>query len=382
MTLRLRPVPGLPRRSVVLEVVLAVLAGLGAVIGAYSPDPSVPPVLTVLVAVATGLTSLYLRRTAPLVLFGWAALAGALTVDSGSAMVIAAYAVARYDDRWRVRAAAAVTGIVLLSRPWAGQAWPEAVSDLAGSVFVVLLPGAIGAWASARAQLLAALRERATRAEEERELMARDAVRTERTRIAREMHDVVGHRVSLMVLQAGAIEVASADQQRVERLSTEVQRAGRQALDELRQLVGVLRAADEDPDPQAPLTPQPGLADVPRLVADARAAGLPVELAGPLPDPADVDPGTGRAAYRIVQEALTNAGKHAPGADTRVTVERDAGRLVVRVVNGPPRGAPTALPGGGFGLVGLAERVRMLDGTLQAEPRLDGGFCVEAVVPA
>jgi signal transduction histidine kinase len=382
MTLRLRPVPGLPRRSVVLEVVLALLVGLGAVAGAFSPDPTVPPALTWLVAVAGALSSLYLRRTAPLVLFGCAALAGALTVDSGSAMLIGAYAVARYDDRWRVRAAAAVAGVVLVSRPWAGQAWPVAVSDLASALFVVLLPGAIGAWASARAQLLAALRERAQRAEEERELLAREAVRTERTRIAREMHDVVGHRVSLMVLQAGAIEVASADRQRVERLSTEVQRAGRQALEELRQLVGVLRAADEDPDPEAPLTPQPGLDDVPRLVAEARASGLPVELTGTLPDGSDVDPGIGRAAYRIVQEALTNAGKHAPGADTRVTVERDGRRLVVRVVNGPPRDAPTALPGGGFGLVGLRERVRMLDGTLQAGPRLDGGFCVEAVVSA
>jgi signal transduction histidine kinase len=225
-----------------------------------------------------------------------------------------------------------------------------------------------------RALLLQALRDRAERAESERELMARDAVLTERTRIAREMHDAVGHRVSLMVLQAGAIEMAAADPARVQELADNVQTAGRQALDELRQMVGVLRGSEVDED--APLGPQPGLDDVPRLLAEARAAGMTVELRGTLPA---VDPVLGRAAYRIVQEALTNAGKHAPGAPVCVTVERPAGELVIEVVN-PAGGASTAVSGG-FGLVGLAERVRTLGGRLTAEPRLDGGFLVEAVLP-
>ncbi len=119
----------------------------------------------------------------------------------------------------------------------------------------------------ARAELLAALRERAERAEAERELLARDAVLTERTRIAREMHDAVGHRVSLMVLQAGAIEMAAGDRARVEQLAGQVQTAGRQALDELRQAVGVLRAGEDDSgDDAAPLAPQPGLDDLEGLV--------------------------------------------------------------------------------------------------------------------
>jgi signal transduction histidine kinase len=145
------------------------------------------------------------------------------------------------------------------------------------------------------------------------------------------MHDAVGHRVSLMVLQAGAIEMAAADRERVEQLAGQVQTAGRQALDELRQMVGVLRA--EDVDEAAPLGPQPGLPDLPALVEHARTAGLAVRLrcAGGT----DVDAGVGRAAYRIVQEALTNAGKHAPGAAVQVEVEREQGRLTVRVVNGP-----------------------------------------------
>jgi signal transduction histidine kinase len=192
------------------------------------------------------------------------------------------------------------------------------------------------------------------------------------------MHDAVGHRVSLMVLQAGAIEMAAGDRPRVEQLAGQVQTAGRQALDELRQAVGVLRNGEDD---DAPLAPQPGLDDLERLVGECRAAGMTVELrraAGSAP----VDPAVSRAAYRIVQEALTNGGKHAPGAPVTVTIERPDGGVVVRVVNGPARRPAEAPPGGGFGLVGLRERVRTLGGRLRAEPRLDGGFLVEAVLPA
>jgi signal transduction histidine kinase len=191
------------------------------------------------------------------------------------------------------------------------------------------------------------------------------------------MHDAVGHRVSLMVLQAGAIEMAAADQRRVEQLAGQVQTAGRQALAELRQMVGVLRAGEVDE--AAPLGPQPGLEDLPGLVAESRAAGLAVELTGPPEDP--LDPALGRAAYRIVQEALTNAGRHAPGAVVSVSVLRVDGELVVRVVNGPGNGS-VHTDGGGYGLVGLGERVRTLGGRLTAGPRLDGGFAVEAVLPS
>ena len=142
-------------------------------------------------------------------------------------------------------------------------------------------------------------------------------------------------------------------------------------------MVGVLRAADIDG--AAPLGPQPGLEDLPRLVAQARDAGVPVELVGP-PD-APVGPAVGRAAYRIVQEALTNAGKHAPGARVRVVVEHRSGELVLQVVNDPSVLPSRAAPGSGYGLVGLRERARTLHGWLTAEPRVDGGFSVEAVLP-
>src|SRR6185312_6600297 len=212
----------------------------------------------------------------------------------------------RYVGRWPLRIAAGVIGAVAVAQPWSIGTVDEAVSGLGGILLAIVLPGALGIWQRTRALLLAALRDRAERAEAERELLARDAVLTERTRIAREMHDAVGHRVSLMVLQAGAIEMAAGDRDRVEQLADQVQTAGRQALDELRQMVGVLRAGDDD----VPLAPQPGLDDLAGLVEQSRAAGMDVDLTAPAVD--GIDPVVGRAAYRIAQEALTNAAKHAP----------------------------------------------------------------------
>jgi signal transduction histidine kinase len=370
----------LPPRSLALEVVIAVLSGLSVrAVSLTSDRIQVPLTLvwtgSVLVAVAV----LLLRRTAPLIPFLGAAALAAVSPGISGALPITAYAVGRYSARWPVRVFAAVAAAVVLTRPWAAPELDDVLGGLASTAFAVLLPGAIGAWVRTRAELLEALTERAERAEAERELLAREAIAAERTRIAREMHDAVGHRVSLMVLQAGAIEMAATDRERVERLACQVQVAGRQALDELRQAVGVLRSAEDDDG--APLTPQPGLDDIERLVKECRAAGMTVELTRPADAP-PVDPAVCRAAYRIVQEALTNAGKHAPGAPVTVAVERPPDQLVVRVVNGPAREPAHAAVGGGFGLVGLGERVRTLDGRLRAEPRLDGGFQVEAVLPA
>jgi signal transduction histidine kinase len=378
MRLRDRIWPGLRTRGIMLEVALALLSTVAIGAGGTSEDrgPVSWPVFAVLAAVVFVLM-LTLRRRAPFFPFLLSALLSVLSPAINGALVVLSYAEGRYDDRWRARIVAAITGVLVVARPWDGGPAGEQVSRWLGGAVLVLLPGAVGIYVRTRAQLLAALRERAERAEAEQELLARDAVLTERTRIAREMHDAVGHRVSLMVLQAGAIEMAAADRDRVEQLAGQVQAAGRQALDELRQMVGVLRA--EEVDEAAPLGPQPGLPDLPRLVEQSRDAGMQVELAG-APEEA-VDPVVGRAAYRIVQEALTNAGKHAPGAPVTVTVDRAAEALEIRVVNGPSAGPPGNPPSGGYGLVGLGERVRTLGGKLTAEPRLDGGFAVEAVLP-
>ena len=369
----------LPPRSLALEVVIAVLSGLSVRAVSLTPDrlqvaPAVVATGSVLLAVAV----LLLRRTAPLLPFLGAAALAVVSAGLSGALPITAYAVGRYSASWPVRIVAAVVGAAALTRLWAAPGLDDALGGLASTAFAVLLPGAIGAYVRTRAELLAALTERAERAEAERELLAREAIATERTRIAREMHDAVGHRVSLMVLQAGAIEMAATDRERVEQLACQVQVAGRQALDELRQAVGVLRDSE---DVGAPLAPQPGLEDLDRLVKELRAAGMTVDLSRRDETAEPVEAVVSRAAYRVVQEALTNAGKHAPGAAVAVAVERTDGQLVVRVTNGAAR-EPSSATGGGFGLVGLRERVRTLDGVLRAEPRLDGGFVVEAVLPA
>jgi signal transduction histidine kinase len=379
MSLRQRLWPGLRGRGIALEAALALLSTVGIGFGLQTPEGVrwAPAWVGYAGGVVLGIALLLFRRRAPLVPFALTAALSLLSPALVVAVPLTSYAVGRYVGRWPVLAGAAVVGSVALVEPWNLHTLDDWIGAIAGIALAVILAGALGAWARTRAALVTALTERAERAEGERELMAREAVLTERTRIAREMHDVVGHRVSLMVLQSGAIEMAAADRDRVEQLARQVQTAGRQALDELRQMVGVLRAEDLDDD--APLGPQPGLADLSRLVAQSGEAGMTVELR-PLPDE-PVDPSVGRAAFRIVQEALTNAAKHAPGAAVCVTVERRPEDVVVRVVSGPGV-ARAESPGGGYGLVGLAERVRTLGGRLDAGPRLDGGFAVEAVLPA
>jgi signal transduction histidine kinase len=378
MGIRARLWPGLRTRAIWLEVLIAlcgtVLVGVnvGTSDVEWLPTPFVFAGTTVL-----GILLLFFRRRAPLIPFAASVLLAAVSSAVAIGILITCYAVARYIAAWPVRIGAGIVAAIAVTQAWTIDSTNEALASLGGAALAVLLPGAVGAWARTRADLLAALTERAERAESERELMAREAVLSERTRIAREMHDAVGHRVSLMVLQAGAIEMAAADPERVEQLAYNVQSAGRQALEELRQMVGVLRGEDVDDD--APLGPQPGLDDLTALVAQARQAGMTVELHQK--DGAAPDPVIGRAAYRIVQEALTNAGKHAPGAAVSVNLDRQPEHLVIRVVNGPPEEPGHGVPGGGYGLVGLGERVRTLGGQLTAEPRLDGGFGVEAVLP-
>jgi signal transduction histidine kinase len=226
--------------------------------------------------------------------------------------------------------------------------------------------------------------QRAAQLGREQAAEAHRVVIEERARIARELHDVVAHRVSLMTVQAGAARaVAAEDPEGALRAMGAVEEAGRQALDELRHLLGVLRP-ETDPDG---LGPQPGLADLPRLVEQTRAAGLDVSLAadgvaGGLPARVDL------FAYRIVQEALTNVLKHAgPGARTEVRLGTDRRGIVIEVLD-DGRGA-TVLPGPGpegtgargHGVVGMRERARLLGGTLEAGPRPGGGFRVVAHPP-
>jgi signal transduction histidine kinase len=367
------------RRSLALDAALALLVAAVSAIIAVEESRSVSDTVALL-RLGTGLLAAVgtlLRRRHPLPLLAVAVLDSVLRGDMSVATPFAAYAVARYAPAPRQRWAALVTAAALTLAPWQFTSFTEGLNNVLLVGFLLVLPAVLGAWVRTRAELVAALLDRAERAESEQQLRAREAVLAERARITREMHDVVGHRVSLMVLQAGAIDMAVGDSERVRQLAGQLQDAGRRALEELRQLIGLVQGMEDE---QAPLAPQPTLADLDELVEDARRAGVEVTLTR-LGGPRAVDPTAGRTAYRVVQEALTNAGKHAPGGAVAVTVETRAEDLVVTVVNRRATRPPASLPSGGLGLLSLRERVRTVGGTFRAEPRLDGGFRVEAVMP-
>jgi signal transduction histidine kinase len=333
-----------------------------------------PTLLAVRVPVI--LCVLLLRRRLPLLMLSLAVLDAALQGEVSAALPVAAYAMARYDGRWSVRVPALTVTFVVTILALLGN-WDLHVAVIISGCFV-LWPATLGVLRNSRADLMAALVDRAERAEAAQELLAREAVLEERARIAAEMHDVVGHRVSLMVLHAGAVEMAAADPRRVRHLATQMQVAGRQSLQELRQLVGLLRT-DGSTEP-APLVPQPTLADLAILVEDSRIAGMDVRL-GAVGHVRVLAESVERTAYRVVQEALTNAGRHAPGGTVAVTLDYRTSTLTVRVVNRKATRAPTTMPGRGHGLIGLRERAHAMGGQLCADPRPDGGFGVEAVLP-
>ena len=253
------------------------------------------------------------------------------------------------------------------------------------TVFLQVTPLALavtawGMFIRARRQLLFTLRERAVRAEADQRLHEDQARMAERTRIAREMHDVLAHRISLLALHAGGLEVRPDLPPAKVRETAELLRStARQALEELRGVIGVLR--EEPGQESAPPTPQPTLTDIRRLVEETRRAGAKIDLEMRVEHADAVPSALGRDAYRIVQEALTNIGKHASGAAARVRVTGAPGRgLHVSVRNRQPvhaRPGP-ALPGSGAGLLGLQERVALAGGTLVHGPDGSGDFVVDA----
>ncbi|MCB7136121.1 sensor histidine kinase [Cellulosimicrobium marinum] len=249
-----------------------------------------------------------------------------------------------------------------------------------------------GAYGQARAELLRSLRERARRAEVEQERRVAEARLAERARIAREMHDTLAHRLSLLASTAGALEYRpDAPPERLASAAALVRAGVSAALDDLRDVVRVLRDLPDDPQhPDVPPT-RPGLGDVPRLVVEARAAGeVTYEREGDAVPP----PTVAVAAYRAVQEGLTNARRHAPGSPVTVRVAARAGEVRVVVADGGPRLVPAGPAGPGLrtstgtgagtgtGLVGLRERVALLGGRLDAGPRDDGpGFLLDVRLP-
>ncbi|MGH8893491.1 MAG: sensor histidine kinase [Actinomycetes bacterium] len=285
------------------------------------------------------------------------------------ALMLAAYGVAAYSTKRH-----AYVGATLIVA--AG-----VVIGADDAVFVLVL--LLGSWTAGflvagRGRAIRALREDYRTLHAQQELAAARGAEAERQRIARELHDVVAHRVSLMVVQAQAAEaVLDGDRQRARTAMLAVETAGRAALVELRILLGMLHR-----DPAAPTErrtdPQPGLADVSDLVRDAADAGLPITL-HMSSEPTAVPAMVGAAAYRVVQESITNVVKHAGGAETEVAVDVGSGAVEVRVRDhgpGPGRGEPT-----GYGLAGMRERVGFVGGTVAFRERDGGGFEVLARLP-
>jgi signal transduction histidine kinase len=298
----------------------------------------------------------------------------------GPGLVVAVFTVATRCPRPRALAAALAlaggNGLVVLAVTLLGH--PGALHDVVADTILVLGAWAIGDNIGTRRAYLAGLEERAERLEREQTVVSQRATLAERARIARELHDVVAHHVSAIAVQAGAAEeIAERDPRRARAVLATIQASSREALAEMRAVVGVLHEEGDG----VTLAPQPGLAQLAQLAAQSRAAGLDVRVhvegrPAPLPDALEL------SAYRIIQEALTNTLKHAGATRAEVTVRyaEDGVELIV-TDDGAGETAPSALPGAGRGLVGMRERVALFHGRLDAGPLPGGGFRVVAQLP-
>ena len=370
---------GLPRADVALALALFAVTEAFVFTGTLMSGGAT----ALSVASAAALTlPLAWRRRAPLAAAVF--VAGAIVVDdlvagwdgaviSFPSSIIAAYSAgAHARQRHAIAALAALTGANLID---ALGAPGNRAGDLAlGLVVFSLVPWLVGQALRRERARTAELQELAAQLAAEREQRTREAVSAERGRIARELHDIVGHAISLIAVQADAAgRLLRRDPSRAREPLEAIQTTSRGALAEMRQLVGLLRDSDEQPL----LGPQPGVGDLTRLVDNARQAGLPVtvELTGERRAlPATID----LAAYRIVQEGLTNVHKHAGAAPTSITIHYEESHLDVEVRNG---GDGASASGRGHGLIGIRERVALLGGELETGPAENGDFVVHARLP-
>ncbi|MEU9113005.1 histidine kinase [Streptomyces sp. NPDC048483] len=258
-----------------------------------------------------------------------------------------------------------------------GLAGEDVMTSLGAAGLFVWLPFVLGLWSRARREVIEGLHERAEHLERTQAARAQQARTQERARIARDMHDLVAHRVSLMVLHAGALEVNTKDAETAAAAEL-IRTTGREALAQLRDVLGVLKSAGAEAESR--LGPPPTLVDLDRLLDQSRAAGMAVDRHDE-GTPQQLPTLLEHAAYRVVQEALTNVHKHAGQARTDVAVRYQDAGLEITVANAAPHGRLEPFPGSGTGLVGLRERVELLDGEFVAGPRDDGGFTVSARFP-
>jgi signal transduction histidine kinase len=339
--------------------------------------PDEPPAALGYALVVVAGSSLAWRRRAPITVATIVSAAVATASLLGywpefvAMLWIAVYSAAAYTERDRlVRVllpVALLTSVAIsIGERWdRGLNWVEILSDLIVTFGVPILLG----------RMTFNRRRRIVR---DREFATREAVAAERAAIARELHDVVAHHMSVMVVQAGAARaVSESDPAATAEALRQIEASGRTGLTEMRRLLEVLKA-EEDGNGRAP---QPGLARLSELVDAMRASGLPVEavVEG---SPRPLQPGVDLSAYRIVQEALTNALRHACGASARVVVRYDPGAVELEVADDGPGPPEDPEASGGHGLIGMRERVQLFGGELEAGPRPGGGFLLRARLPS
>lgn len=319
-----------------------------------------------------------LRRRAPMTIALVTAALSALSTSTASGPAQLAAASNATHRRWLPIVLNGVTYILALAAfellvpigtfdsPWVG---------VIGTAVAFLVPAGFGLYIGARRALIASLHERAVEAERERELQVSAAEAGERTRIAREMHDIVSHSLTVMItLSEGAAAQAETGSDLAPDAMRRVAETGRESLAEMRRLLGVLRT----PGSSAELAPQPGADDIGSLIAQFRDAGMPLTWRSegePIPPG-----GVSLAAYRIVQESLTNVLRHAPGTQRVDVVSRNADGVISLTIDNETTRDPAPSDGSGRGLVGMRERAALADGTVEAGLRPDGRWRVHAVL--
>ena len=379
--LRFRDWPG---RVFDLGVVLALLAvGAAIVLSTTNEIPRLSAIRTPwIIVVAVPLASLLVRRRYPLVTMGiiFAALIVEALLHSPIAVqplvLVAVYTVAsRLPWRTSLIISTATFAAYLAAEAFSfGElTFPHAITSLVALAAAYV----VGAYVGTRVAYVNSLQARALQLDRERELLAQQAVGEERVRIARELHDVVAHHLSLITVQAGALQTQVGADSEAHATAEIISRTGRQAMDEMRRMLGVLRLGDGAE--ALGHAPQPRVSDIPSLVDETRAAGVAVTLHidG---EPRALPPGIDLSAYRIVQEALTNVLRHAGPARCTVRVTYAADAVELRITD-DGRSAGGELNGAGHGLIGMRERVALFGGEFFAGPVAGGGFAVQAKLP-
>jgi signal transduction histidine kinase len=360
---------------------------LAVVIGAMAAhtltrDPNTPHALAVVDQWLGGLACLavWSRRRRPLGLAVAMIPVGVLSNTAGGAGLVALFTLAVHRP---LKYVGWVGGLQLALLPVYFWLRPDPELPYAAAIAVsALLTVAVVGWGMfvrSKRQLMLSLRDRARRAETEAELRAEQAQRLAREAIAREMHDVLAHRLTLLSVHAGALEFRpDAPHEEVARAAGVIRESAHEALQDLREIIGVLRTGDSDDAGR----PQPTLGALDALVSESREAGMKVAFDLRVTDAAAVPASVGRTVYRIAQEGLTNARKHAPGAEVTVGVSGAPGDgLSVSVSNPAPPGEVPHVPGSGQGLIGLTERSTLAGGRLEHGSDGGGGFTVRAWLP-